>query len=229
MARIERIGNATLYLGDSLNLILPKFDFVVTDPPYGLGHNFGATNNPLKPKQKDGNRWGKEWGPMIGDDEPFNPIPWLRWPGVMWGAHHFCANLPSGKVWLVWDKGVPEGMASSACELAWTSIPGGDVRRKAILWSGFRRKTEVREHYHPTQKPVVLMDWCIDVLKVASSETILDPYMGSGSTGVACIRRGIKFLGVEIDEKYFDVACTRLEDEVRRPDMLRRGVKVIAP
>ena len=143
-SRIERLSESvTLYLGDCREILptLEKVDAVVTDPPYGTGFDFGAMNRPRFAKQPDGNKWGKAWGRMVGDDRPFDPTLWLQWPGVFCGAHHYCDKLPGGNVWLVWEKGVPEGMASSACELAWTSLSGGGVRRKKILWSGFRRET----------------------------------------------------------------------------------------
>jgi len=219
LIRIETIGNATLYLGDCREILptLGDFDAIVTDPPYGLGYDYGAQHQPRKAKDKSGARWGREWGQMIGDTK-FDPSPFLYRPAVIWGANHFCDNLPAQRTWLVWDKDVPEGMNSSACELAWTSLKGGGVRRLKILWSGFRRGVEVGEHYHPTQKPVPLMAWCIEQIS-STAQIILDPFMGSGPTGVAANKLGHKFIGIEIEPKYFDTACRRIEAAQRQGEM----------
>jgi site-specific DNA-methyltransferase (adenine-specific) len=205
--RIERIGDAILYQGDCYTILptLPPVDAVVTDPPYGTGMKFGSKAKTAK--QRDGNLWGKDWGEMQGDAGPFDPSPLLSSPCIIWGANWFCSSLPQGKRWLVWDKGVPEGYTGSTYELAYTSLDGGGVQGKSLLWSGFRRECEVREHYHPTQKPVALMQWCVEMLK---GETILDPFMGSGSTGVACANAGRKFIGIEMVPEYFDIACERI-------------------
>ena len=213
------IGDATLYLGDCMDILptLGKVDAVITDPPYGTGFSFGSKAK--TPKQKDGSMWGKDWGQMFGDDKKFDPMPLFKHGKIqiIWGANWFCDFLPPANVWLVWDKDTPEGMSLSDCEIAWTSIKGGGVRRKKIMWSGFRREGEVREHYHPTQKPVRLMSWCIE--QAGNSKTILDPFMGSGTTGVAAIQMGRKFIGIEREPKYFDIACERIEAASKQVDM----------
>lgn len=220
MHRKETIAEGVdLYLGDCRE-ILPtlgaEFD-LATDPPYGM--NFRVGNRSKKPKQKDGRIWGKQWTPIVGDDAEFSPAHLLGFKSaVIWGANHFCAELPSRHTWLAWFKGVPEASDYSDCELAWTSIKGGGVRSKQILWSGFRRETELREHWHPTQKPVILMGWCLEQLP-ESRLPILDPYMGSGSTGVAAVRLGRKFTGIEIDSAHFDIACKRISDATRQHDL----------
>ncbi len=190
-----------------------RIDAIISDPPYGMGLTHG--NRAKTAKQKDAHLWGKQWGTIAGDDKPFDPSPWLHAAvTVLWGANHYCAELPSGKKWLCWFKGTPDGMSYSDCELAWTSVDGGGVEMKSILWSGFRRETEVREHYHPTQKPVTLMEWCMERAKVPQGATVLDPYMGSGTTGIACIRTGRKFIGIEIDAGHFETARKRMEAEL---------------
>ena len=86
------------------------------------------------------------------------------------------------------------------------------------MWAGFQRDSEVGErHLHPTQKPVELMLWCLEFFQ--HSNTILDPFMGSGTTGVACARLGRRFIGIEIEPKYFDIACKRIEQAYRQPDL----------
>jgi site-specific DNA-methyltransferase (adenine-specific) len=213
--RVEQIGDATLYCCDCMDLLptLPKVDAVITDPPYGMCHIPG--NRSKTPKQKDGHFWGKKWAPIIGDDSPFDPKPFTQFDAwILWGANHFCEALPSGKTWLAWTKGTPTGMSYSDCELACTSLDGGGVRNKGILWSGFRREVDVREHYHPTQKPTSLMTWCLELL--GKPQTILDPFMGSGTTGVACAQLGRKFIGIEIEPKYYEIALRRIEDAYRQ-------------
>ena len=217
--RKEVIGNAELYLGDCLEILphLPKVDAVITDPPYGMGHQPGSRAKTAK--QQDGNLWGKSWGVIYGDDKPFVPSDYFGEWGefkhwALFGANHFNDSLPRGKRWLVFHKGVPDGMSYSDSELVWTNIPGGAVQQKSILWSGFRRATEVREHLHPTQKPVDLMVWVIEQFPTFTS--CVDPFMGSGTTGVACMNLGRKFIGIEIEPKYFDIACERIENAQRQ-------------
>ncbi len=127
---------------------------------------------------------------------------------VIWGGNYFADLLPPSGKWLVWDKG--QRINQSDGELAWTSQPGAlrifELNRVALLTDGAM---------HPTQKPVSLMRWCLGGLP--SARTILDPFMGSGTTGVACVQLGRKFIGIEIDETYFDIACRRIADELRRP------------
>ena len=96
------------------------------------------------------------------------------------------------------------------CELAWTNIKGS-VRLVRHMWNGMIRASENKyPRVHPTQKPIVVMEWAISQLK-KDPETILDPFMGSGTTGVACANLGRKFLGIEIERKYFDIACERID------------------
>ena len=138
---VLRLGpNVTLICGDCADVLPIECDAIISDPPYGMGLTHG--NRAKTAKQKDAHLWGKQWGTIAGDDEPFDPSPWLHAAvTVLWGANHYCAELPSGKKWLCWFKGTPEGMSYSDCELAWTSVDGGGVEMKSILWSGFRRET----------------------------------------------------------------------------------------
>lgn len=212
--RKEVIGDATLYLGDCLEILptLGKVDAVVTDPPYGIGWQAGR--GAPSSVRVAGGLYGKDWGSIEGDDKPFDPDPWIGFPGViLWGANYYASRLPDSGGWLVWDKlrggTQAQGFAKSAAELAWTNI-GGIVRVKSIFWDGYRREVEIHQHYHPTQKPVTLMEWSLGFLP--NAETILDPFMGSGTTGVACANLGRKFIGIEIDPKYFDIACRRIKD-----------------
>ncbi len=196
--RIETIGNATLYLGDCREILptLPKVDAVITDPPYGIAHL--------------GGKWGKkkEWA---WDREPAANEAQLIGAGeivVVWGGNYF--NLPPSRGWLVWRK--PDRVPSAAdVELAWTNI---DMNARLIDHS--IAATNAERVGHPTQKPERVMRWCMDVVGVKAGSIVLDPYMGSGTTGVACIQVGHKFIGIEREPKYFDIACRRIEDAQRQ-------------
>ena len=212
MTRIETIGDATLYLGDCLEILptLPKVDAVITDPPYGISYQPSGGNGAAR----RGNL-----PPVAGDERPFDPAPLLAYPlVVLWGANHYAARLPSRDSWLVWYKkdGV-SGCEFADCEMAWCSY-GGAARVFNHRWHGMIRDSEkgsLREH--PTQKPIALMKWCIE--QAGNPETVLDPFMGSGTTGVACMNLGRRFIGVEIEPKYFDIACERIENAQRQGRM----------
>ena len=204
----EIIGDATLYLGDCMEVMptLDKVDAVVTDPPYGIG----IDGNYAYRKNKDWQcaRKTKDYGVNEWDKEPpsknvFDAIISLSDNQIIWGGNHF--ELYPNRGWLVWDKKVTGDF--SDCELAWTSLDMG-VRRIYHLWSGYKKEFP-EERYHPTQKPINVMEWAI---RFIDAETILDPFMGSGTTGVACMNLGRKFIGIEIDEKYFEIACKRISD-----------------
>ena len=210
------IGNATLYLGDCLDILptLPKVDAVITDPPYGIAHKSGRAL---------GGKWGfvRHQGVTIANDsKPFDPSHLLRLgvPLIAWGANFYSDKLP-GSGWLVWDKrpGIEDMKFNrSDSELAYISETK-TVKTFRHLWHGLCRATEVGEHLHPTQKPVALMQWCIE--QVGKAETVLDPYMGAGATGVAAAGMGRSFIGIEIEPKYFDIACRRIEDAQRQAPM----------
>jgi site-specific DNA-methyltransferase (adenine-specific) len=217
LARIETIGDCTLYLGDCRDLLpsLGPVDAVVTDPPYGIAHVKGAGGR--------GNHNRRNIAPIIGDAEPFDPMPLLQFEQVlMWGADHYCARLPadSGR-WLAWNK--LDDMESydsfSDVEFAWHSVRGAS-RIFNYKWKGIAsvKAHEDVDRQHPTQKPIGLMKWCLEQL-AAPAHLIVDPFMGSGTTGVACVKLGRKFIGIEIHEPYFDIACRRIEEATRQPDM----------
>ena len=222
--RKEQIGDATLYLGDCLEVMpgLGKVDAVVTDPPYGINV---CTKGGLKQRgyrPYDNKCPAHIWEPVIGDDSPFDPSPWCHFDNVvLWGANHFSSRLPDSSCWFVFDRKTERGAKSfiTDCELAW--VKGLQYKTTRIfrhMWAGFQRDSEVGErHLHPTQKPVELMLWCLEFFQ--HSNTILDPFMGSGTTGVACARLGRRFIGIEIEPKYFDIACKRIEQAYRQPDL----------
>ena len=225
MAEIVTIGDATLYLGDCMDILptLGKVDAVITDPPYGI--NF----NPKRGSSFIGNNYaGGEYKPNFqkihGDDKEFDPTPFLHLNCLFWGANNFAHYLPSSNGWLIWHKtGGITGFKMSECELAWSNMISS-TRHIDHMWHGFKRDSESGQKVlHPTQKPVVVMAWCIE--QVGNHEIILDPYMGSGTTGVAAIQLGRKFIGIERDPKYFEIACKRIEQASKQVDMFIEPLK----
>jgi site-specific DNA-methyltransferase (adenine-specific)/modification methylase len=208
-----QIGDCTLYLGDCREILplLPKVDAVVTDPPYGIGYD---------PKQYD----GAFSAGITGDSVAFDPAVLLGIQGrkIFWGANNYADKLPRGG-WLVWDKRCSEAadrILGSPFELAWTDN-AKTYRIARILHAGKLNADGMHDklaRVHPTQKPIKLMQWCIEQLPL-DDRTILDPFMGSGTTGVACVKLGRKFIGIEIEPKYFEIACKRIQAAYDQPDM----------
>jgi site-specific DNA-methyltransferase (adenine-specific) len=220
--RRERIKDCDLYLGDYREIIklLPSVDAVVTDPPYGI--NYRSNHNSSRR-----GKWAKwvryENMPGIaGDDEPLDPQALLDLdvPMVIFGGNYCADRLPAARGWIVWDKRDGIGPNNQAdCELAWTNLDKPS-RIHRQMWSGLLRagaeNVALQPKHHPHQKPVALMEACI---LYAEGLTVLDPFMGSGSTGVACVKLGRRFIGIEIEPKYFDIACKRIEQAYAQPDM----------
>lgn len=203
-----------LYLGDCQEILphLPKFDAMVTDPPYGIGEAAG------KNKTRGKLAVSKDYGDLAWDNAP--PSQELldlcrshaKWQ-VIFGGNYF--QLPPTSCWLVWDK--MNGDTDFAdCELAWTNL------KKAVRMISYRWHGMIRDGYdvrvHPTQKPVDVMKWCISHLP-ADVETVFDPFMGSGSTGIACVRSGKRFVGIEREPAYIEAAIKRFEDEFSRTSL----------
>jgi DNA modification methylase len=209
-----RIGDAALYCGDALDILptLDRCDACVTDPPYGIGEAAG------KNKSRGNLAVAKDYGNDAWDNEPvLNLLYWVKRAGlwcVVFGGNYY--ELPPASCWLVWDK-LNGDNDFADCELAWTNLPKA-VRRIQFMWNGMLRAHGEPRGDHPTQKPVGVMKWCIGQLP-APNETIIDPFMGSGTTGVAAIQLGKKFVGIEREPKYFDAACRRISDARKQPDM----------
>ena len=226
--REEIIGDCRLILGDCRDILptLGKVDAVVTDPPYGIGYRHSGGG------RRGANRLTGKRKPLcdtrsvIGDDRPFDPAHLINLAPriILWGANHYASRLPDQPSWLVWDK-VTTGPSFADVEMAWTNL-GFPAKRHKQLWSGClvqgeertnrtMRETGRATREHPTQKPVALMDWCVALL--GNVKLLLDPYMGSGTTGVVCARRELTFVGIEIDPTYFDIACRRIEEAYKQP------------
>ena len=220
--RKEIIGPATLYHGDSRELRLPRVYTLVSDPQYGGGRFVSTHNSGRKGAGAAMTRTDGDFKPTEADGEHFDPQPWLDFPRiVLWGANHYCDKLPAGRSWLTWDKldGKTPVPVASDTEYAWTSVKGPS-RTFTHLWRGIMRAGEENVVHggklHPYQKPVALMAWSIECVKAPPNDPVFDPYMGSGSTGIAALRAGRNFVGCEIERTHFETACERIENELRQ-------------
>lgn len=206
MNRVEHIGPHTLYLGDCREILptLGKVDSVVTDPPYGIAASWKGGSKHGWGKAKGEATLRNEWDAAAPTAGLFEQLLAMSDQQVIWGGNYF--DLPPSRCWLVWNK--PERNFSLAeAELAWTNIDNV-VRVLDHLRSDMGRE-------HPTQKPLGVMRWSIQ----KTTGTILDPFMGSGTTGVACVKLGRKFIGIDIEERYFSIACRRIDDAMKQPDL----------
>ncbi len=194
------IGQCRLICGDCLDVMptIGGVDAVVTDPPYGLGD-----------KWQGGGGGKSSWG--------FNPAEAKAWDGsisdvvlslpghcrdaIIWGGNYY--RLPSSRCWLIWDKKTPDTFTTGQAEMAWTNFD----RPIRVYRLAQCEQANEGPKFHPTQKPLSLMEWC---LKWTDAETILDPFMGAGTTGVACVRTGRKFIGIEREPSYFQIAVKRI-------------------
>lgn len=196
----------TLYCGDCHDLLPIKADAVVSDPPYGIALECEG--------EASGGVGRQAFRAIEGDDKLFDPLPWLGFPDVvLFGSNNFCHAIPphDGQ-WYFWDKTLQNnGCRIAEGEFMWHK-QGTKPRAFRHLWSGAYRASESGERsVHPSQKPVALVVWLLGMVK---GQTIMDPFMGSGTTGVACVREGRNFIGVEKDERYFEVAVERIRREL---------------
>jgi len=206
--REEVIGDCRLILGDCMAILptLGKVDAVITDPPYGIAHVW---------KGGFGHGWGRaraeaeernEWDDAAPDADALQLILSKGSQHILWGGNYFA--LPPSRCWLIWNK--PErGFTLAEAEMAWT-----DFDSVVRVFDAPRSEPD-REH--PTQKPVALMAWCVKKTK----GIVCDPYMGSGTTGVACARMGREFIGIEQTPRWFNLACRRIEAAYKQGDMFR--------
>ena len=197
------VGGATLYLGDCMDILptLPKVNAVITDPPYGIG--FGKSHT----------KWSANRGVVLGnwDDEipDITPLLDLCDNITIWGGERF--SLPVRRGWLTWVK--PDAAPTFAStEFAWRNV---DKPARHFIHS--ISATNQERVGHPTQKPLPLMLWCLE--QAGNPQTVLDPFMGSGTTGVACAQMGRNFIRIEREPKYFDIACKRIEQAYAQGQM----------
>lgn len=212
----------TIYHGDCREFASAlQYDVVASDPPWGTDT---ATDSKRFTAKHNSPWWGSSYDRSLvstkrrvhGDDAEFDPRPWIDRPALLWGANHFTRYLPHSGGWLIWDKRIgaeslaAKGWPLGEAELAWTNVRGS-TRVFRNLWAGILRSAEKGEFYHPTQKPVALMEWCLDFMPPG---VVLDPFMGSGSTLVAARLKGRCAVGIEIEERYCEIAVQRLAQGV---------------
>ena len=198
------IGNATIYLGDCKEILpsLPVFDLILTDPPYGLNISAkGFVGRGSKKHEKS------DWDKSTPSAWVFGLLQDRAKHLICWGGNYF--PLPHRQGYFVWDKMQVADIDFAMCELAWVSFKiSAQIYKKSF--SSYAKE-------HPTQKPVELMEWCIS--KSPDNETICDPFTGSGTTGVAALRMGKSFVGIELERMYFDLACERIDRENSQPQL----------
>jgi site-specific DNA-methyltransferase (adenine-specific)/modification methylase len=204
-----------LFRGDGFKIVprLEGIQAIVADPPYGIGYVHGKEKNgPLRRNNAAAPTIFAKVK-VVGDDKPFDPSPWLGYERVvLWGANNYIDKLPFPGGWLVWDKREGRGMNDqSDCEMAWVNKEKMACRLFHHMWNGMCRASEKGvPRVHPTQKPIALMEWAMKLVQLEAGTVVCDPYMGSGTTGVACVRMGLPFVGVEIEQDYFDIAVRRI-------------------
>lgn len=214
-------GAVTIYHGDCREIlpvvltVIPAL--VLTDPPYGVAERTDRQSKGRSTVRAKANNFP----PVVGDAERFDPSHLLRYPRlVLFGANNYADRLPTVSSWIVWDK--LDGLTSKReigfndngdAELVWTNL-GGPIRLLSERWMGVHRLSEHGEsRLHPTQKPVALMSRII-VWRTSPGDLVVDPYMGSGSTLVAAKEAGRKAIGIEIEERYCEIAARRCSQEV---------------
>jgi len=205
-----------LYLGDCLEVMrsMPdkSVDAVITDPPYGINMDGGADGFGVR----SGRRYERGWDDKPPSQELFDLLIGFKKPLFLFGGNYFTDKIPVGSHWIVWDKKGNYEFKNpfSDCELVWTNVKKKVVKKYTVIQQGFI--AEEKERFHPTQKPVTLMKRIIEDY-TREGDTILDPFMGSGTTGVACVQTGRNFIGIEIDPTYFAIAERRIKEAQMQP------------
>lgn len=213
MTRTEHLAGGVICILGNCREVLPtlgRVDAVVTDPPYGIDYgragDFSASHG-----------WGPwrencKWDAERPAREVFDAMRYCSKHQIIWGGNYFTDYLPPSPHWLLWDKGQRE-FSLADFEMAW-----GSQNRAARVINCPRGRALKDGKEHPTQKPLEVMMKCIEQLP-DNALTILDPFMGSGTTGVAAVKMGRRFMGIEIEPKYFEIACRRISEALRQPDM----------
>ena len=191
-------GNVRLYLGDCREVMphVGKVDACVTDPPFGIGERMSGGTWGAAAKYADFRRWD-----VAPESDVFQMIQDAAPMAIIWGGNYF--PLPPSRCWLAWDKrnAVP---TMADIELAWTNL---DRPAKRFSWN-----VGTHTSGHPTEKPLPLMEWCVGF--TPPDAIVCDPYMGSGTTGVAAVQTGRSFIGIEIDPTYFEIAVRRIDKAI---------------
>jgi DNA modification methylase len=215
-----QIGDCRMILGDCREVLpmLPKHDLLLTDPPYGIGADKGKKN---APRPFNGSAPiicrhypENEWDNVRPDKDVILMTVRSSRTAIVWGGNYFADWLTAQGRWLWWDK-VQTMPSFGDGELAWTNLP--QKTPKKFTLANNKIFADRIERHHPTQKPLELMVWCIGL--AGNPQTVLDPFSGSGTTGVACVQLGKQFTGIERERKYFDIACERIENAQRQVPM----------
>jgi DNA modification methylase len=204
----------TIYHGKCRDYLFTLTDLLLTDPPYGIKmdkgfegfEGFGGFGKPIARRQ-----YPDSWDDKRPDKDTFAHCLDCCKRAIIFGGNFFADLLPVSTHWIVWDK-LNTMPTFGDCELAWTNIDRKSVKKVTVEWNGLLGK-EWETRKHPTQKPLKLMNWCIENYS-EPGETILDPFMGSGTTLRAAKDLGRKAIGIEIEEKYCEIAVKRLQQEV---------------
>ena len=201
--------HVVIYHADCRQILadMPRVDLVLTDPPYGLDvgkhPHAGARLNPM--------RYGvNEWDAAI-DQSLFDAVVQAAPQAIIWGGNYYQTPRASG--WLVWDKCINPGLGHAHCELAYTTLPVA-VRQFTYLWTGYWQEAGFKRQHreHLTEKPIPLLKWCISLAK--NVKLVLDPFMGSGTTLRAAKDLGLHAIGIEIEERYCEIAAKRMSQQV---------------
>lgn len=208
-------GGITIYHGDSESIVpsLPRFDLLLTDPPYGIkqdkGMGGGGFDGFGQGKKRTPRTYAGGWDANRPSRELLEMSVAAAETAIIWGGNYFADILPVQSKWLVWDKEQTMPTYSDA-ELAWTTLSGVAVKMFRYCGAGLAAVEKDREH--PTQKPLGLMSWCLSL--APKTKTVLDPFGGSGTTARACKDRGLECTLIEKEEAYCEIAARRLEQEV---------------
>jgi len=203
--------HCTIYNADCRQVLpfLPRFDLLLTDPPYGIGEDKGKGQHGYdgfgNKKKRNAKKYAGGWDKDVPDYELILMSIRCCDLHIVWGGNYLSDMLPQQPKWLVWDKEQTMPTYSDA-ELAWTTLSGVAVKMKRYNGSGLMAKE--KDRVHPTQKPLALMRWCLTL--AADAATVLDPFVGSGTTLVAAKLEGRKAVGIERDERYCEAAAKRL-------------------
>jgi len=200
--------------GDCLEILkeLPdnSVDLVLTDPPYGINADKGVGGFGASKTDK---HYKDDWDKQTPDKKYFDEILRVSKNAIIFGGNFFTDKLPVNGHWIVWDKkgDIAFNNPFGDCELAWTNINKKSVKKYTAIQQGF--VTEEKDRYHPTQKPLHLFKKILEDYS-EKGQTILDPFLGSGTTVVACKQTNRNYIGIELSQEYVDIANKRLEQDV---------------